>query len=101
MKPGGRKHRVTILNDVIVMISVTDSCACSVQVVSMNKGSSDSSNVSTTLGPEEPRLPEEGRNKRRTVKRNTVEFCFVLLFLVLEMLVCVILPLIVAKSKYR
>ena len=89
MKPGGRKHRVTILNDVIVMISVTDSCACSVQ------------EVPTTLGPEEPRLPEEGRNKRRTVKRNTVEFCFVLLFLVLEMLVCVILPLMVSKSKYR
>ena len=89
MNPGGRKHRGTILNDVNVLISVTDSCACSIQ------------EVSTTLGPEEPRLPEEGRNKRRTVKRNTVEFCFVLLFLVLEMLVCVILPLIVAKSKYR
>ena len=81
---------MTILNDVIVLISVTDSCACSVQA------------VSTTLDPEsKPRLPEEGRNKRRTVKRNTVEFCFVLLFLVLEMLVCVILPLMVAKSKYR
>ena len=80
---------MTILNDVNVLISVTDSCACTIQ------------EVSTTLGPEEPRLPEEGRNKRRTVKRNTVEFCFVLLFLVLEMLVCVILPLMVAKSKYR
>ena len=81
---------MTILNDVIVLISVTDSCACSVQA------------VSTPLGPEsKPRLPEEGRNKRRTVKRNTLEFCFVLLFLVLEMLVCVILPLVVAKSKYR
>lgn len=93
---------MTILNAVIVLISVTDSCACSVQAVSMNKGSSDSSNVSTTLGPElTPRLPEEGRNKRRTVKRNTMGFSFVLLFLVLEMLVCVILPLMVAKSKYR
>ena len=81
---------MTILNDVIVLISVTDSCACSVQA------------VFTTLGPElKPRLPEKGRNKRRTVKRNTVGFCFVLLFLVLEMSVCVILPLIVAKSKYR
>ena len=82
---------MTILNDVIVLISVTDSCACSVQ------------EVSTTLGPEsiKPRLSEEGRNKRRTVKRNTMEFSFVLLFLVLEMLVCVFLPLMVAKSKYR
>ena len=81
---------MTILNDVIVLISVTDSCACSIQ------------EVSTTLGPElTPRLPEEGGHKRRTVKRNTVGFCFVLLFLVLEMLVCVIFPLMVPKSKHR
>lgn len=92
---------MTIL-DVIVLISVTDSCACSVQAVSMKKGSSDSSNVSTTLGPQlKPRLAKEGRNKKGTVKRNTAGFCFVLLFLVLEMLVCVILHLMVGKSKYR
>ena len=79
---------VSQATDVIVLVSVTDLCACSVQAV-------------CTFDPKlKPRLPEEGRNKRRTEKRNTMVFLSVLLFLVLEMLVCVFLPL-VAKSKYR